>query len=191
MFGGTFDPPHKGHLAAAEAVVEQCDVDKVLFLISQPWHKAEAGVHVSSAEDRLAMVEAAISNNPKFEVSTIEIEHDGKSYTADTLEILKKRNPNTDLLLVIGGDLMSEIDTWKRTETIRKLSELVVVEREGHETPRLTSEWFGKPIYISEERIEVSSTRLKSLTKNQLIASQLIPDAVLKTITERGICWVG
>lgn len=215
VFGGTFDPPHKGHLAVADAVVQHYDVEKVLFVVAgQPWQKMErqkrqrrktltrsgtdikdlasdgkrpAGYQISAAEDRVAMVEAAIAGHPKFEASTVEIERGGPSYTADTLEDLAKKHPDTELLLLIGSDLVAELNTWKRPETIRKLSNLVIVERPGYEKSQLPPEWSDNHSYIPGELVDVSSRQLKGLTGERQVASDLLPTAVSKIITERGL----
>jgi len=172
VFGGTFDPPHSGHLAVADAVLKYCDVDKVLFVVAgQPWQKMEANCGVSGispAQDRLAMVEAAIAGRQDFEVSSIEIDREGHSYTADTLEELAKQYPGAELLLVIGSDLVSQLETWKRPEMIRRLSSLVIVERPGFENAQLPPVWSDSYLnYLKGELVNISSTQLRE-RKNSL-----------------------
>lgn len=146
-----------------------------------------AGHRISAAEDRLAMVEAAVAGHPKFEVSTVEIQRGGPSYTADTLEELAEQQPGTELLLLIGSDLVAQLNTWKRPETIRKLSRLVVVERPGYEKSQLPPEWADNCSYIPGELVDVSSRQLRGLTGGRPMPPELLPAAVSEIIAERGL----
>lgn len=199
IFGGTFDPPHRGHLAAAEATVRECNVDKVLFVVAgQPWQKLAAdaaptvtaptpatATPITPAQDRLAMVKAATQHNDKLEVCELEIERGGNSYTADTLEELTRQYPEAELLLVIGGDLVSQLGTWKRPEVISRLADLVVVERPGHARQQLPDGWSGR--HISGDLVDVSSTQLKDWIASGCPSTDLVPAAVTDVIAERGL----
>lgn len=208
IFGGTFDPPHRGHMAAAEAVLRECDVDKVLFVVAgQPWQKLATDSsatapdsadalpddvpQITPAQDRLAMVKAATHNHPqrdKFEVCELEIDRGGDSYTADTLEELARQHPEAELLLVIGSDLVSQLETWKRPEVIKQLASLVVVERPGHALPdharqQLPEGWSGRN--ISGDLVDVSSTQIKEWIASGCPNTDLVPAAVVDVIAER------
>jgi nicotinate-nucleotide adenylyltransferase len=128
IFGGTFNPIHLGHLRSAEEVCEEQGFDRVLFIPSaRPPHK-EAGVLVAS-EHRLAMVRLAIARNPRFRVSTVEIERGGCSYSVDTLRTLRTRLPAAEFSFIMGLDTFREIATWKEYESIFALCDLVVTSR--------------------------------------------------------------
>ena len=117
VFGGTFDPPHVGHIAAAEAALAALQLDRVVFVVSNvPWQKVEDG-KVTNAADRLALVRAAVSRTEGFEVSGAEIERGGDSFTAETLEGLAA--PGRKLYLILGSDLAPGLHTWKSPEVIR------------------------------------------------------------------------
>lgn len=133
VMGGTFDPIHVGHLVAAEEVRSALELDRVLFVpAGYPPHKEV--VDVSPAVHRVRMVELAIASNPSFEMSLLEVERGGKSYTADTLGALKREwGPDVELFFIIGMDSLSELMTWRQPETIIALSRLAVVNRPPHQ----------------------------------------------------------
>jgi nicotinate-nucleotide adenylyltransferase len=128
ILGGTFNPIHLGHLRSAEEVREAQRLDRVLFIPSaSPPHKRHDGL--ASAPHRLAMARRAVSGNPFFRVSTIEIERSGHSYSVDTLRALHVRMPGAAFAFIIGMDAFREIDTWKDYESIFELCDLVVTSR--------------------------------------------------------------
>ncbi len=128
IFGGSFDPPHVGHLIVAQSAAEQLALDLVIFVPAYyPPHKI--GNQQSSAADRLAMVKLAVRGNPRFEVSDLEVKRKGISYTVDTLQSFASRFENADLFFIIGGDSLSQFSTWKDPEEILNLAQLVVYPR--------------------------------------------------------------
>ena len=207
MYGGTFDPPHSGHLAVAQAVAQHCGVAKVLFVVAgEPWQKLAAGVAVTPAADRLALVqalvdsvrdsEAAASQTPEpaapFEVSAIELERGGPAYTADTLAELARQHRTAELALVIGSDLVSQLETWHEPERVRELASLIVVERPGFETPPLPPGWSGS--YLRGELVDISSSQLRERLGAPAGAGTplshpeaFIPEAVAQVIAARGL----
>ena len=129
IFGGTFDPIHVGHLVAAVNAKAALRLDRVLMVVANvPWQKAGDRA-VSSAADRLALVEAAVGDVPGLEASPIEIERGGESYTADTLDELHRAAPDDELFLIVGWDVAAALTTWARQEKIQRLATLVVVNR--------------------------------------------------------------
>ena len=192
VFGGTFDPPHNGHLEVAHSVIQHCAVDRLLFVVAgMPWQKLDAGIKVTSAADRLAMVQAMVeaSGQAEFEVSPIEVERSEATHTVETLTELATTNPEAKLMLVIGSDLTSQLDTWHNPEQIRQLADLIVVSRPGYPAASLPAGWSGMCLY--EELTTISSTRLRNLLKTstpQVESNSLkayIPHAVLEIITAR------
>ena len=109
VFGGTFDPIHAGHLETAEAVHRTLDLDRMLLVVAnEPWQK-EGSRSVTPAEDRLAMVEAAVAGRPGLEASRLEIDRGGPSYTVDTVDQLHSLYPGSELFLVVGADVVPDL----------------------------------------------------------------------------------
>ncbi|MEZ6055318.1 MAG: nicotinate-nucleotide adenylyltransferase [Planctomycetaceae bacterium] len=135
LFGGTFDPIHFGHLLMAEQCREQCQLDVVRFIPAfQPPHKP--GVPISPAKDRIAMLELALAGEPKLEVSRIEMERKGKSYTVDTLRRLHETEPEHEFVLIIGADSLTDLPTWREPAEILQLATIAAVNR-GRTAPSL------------------------------------------------------
>src|ERR1700722_2136162 len=136
VFGGTFDPIHVGHLVAAVNAKDALQLDRVLMVVANvPWQKADLRA-VSSAEDRLALVDAAVGDVPGLEASRLEIDRGGESYTADTLAELHHQAPDDELFLIVGWDAAGDLATWERHEEIQQVATLVVVNRPGAGRPR-------------------------------------------------------
>ena len=130
VLGGTFDPVHIGHLVAAVTVRAALGLDRVLLVVAnQPWQKA--GRQLTPAEDRLAMVEAAVHDRDGLQASRIEIDRGGDTYTADTLEQLAAENPDRELFLIVGTDVAADLGTWERPDVVARLATLVIVGRAG------------------------------------------------------------
>lgn len=133
VFGGTFDPIHVGHLAAATAAMDCAHLDRVLFVPSaQPPHRPAA---TAPAADRLAMSRLAVEDETRFEVSDIEVIRGGKSYTADTLTELHRSHPDDELFLILGWDAARLFKTWHQPERVWELASVVIVARPGTEPP--------------------------------------------------------
>lgn len=137
ILGGTFNPIHLGHLAAAEEIRDRLRLEKVLFIPSfLPPHKHEEDM--PSAVQRQEMVRLAVSDNPHFRLSDIEIKRGGKSYTVDTIETLQRSHPGAELCFITGVDSFLDIKTWKDWERLLTLCSFVVISREGHRFRDLT-----------------------------------------------------
>jgi nicotinate-nucleotide adenylyltransferase len=129
ILGGTFDPIHVGHIAAARAAMDCAHLDRVIFIPSaQPPHRAAA---TAAADDRLAMTSLAIEGEPGFEVSDTEVMRGGTSYTADTLDELHRRHPSDELFLILGWDAARLFRTWHEPDRVSKLASVVIVDRPG------------------------------------------------------------
>jgi nicotinate-nucleotide adenylyltransferase len=130
VFGGSFDPVHIGHLLAAECCREQAGLDRVLFVPAaiQP-HKQDR--QLASGQHRMEMLALATGGNDAFAVSGDELERGGVSYTVDTLQRLKARHPDDDLLLILGPDAFLSLPTWREPQRIIDLAEVLAVERES------------------------------------------------------------
>jgi nicotinate-nucleotide adenylyltransferase len=133
VLGGTFDPIHLGHLAAADAAIDCAQLDKVLVMPSaQPPHRPGA---IASAEQRLAMCRLAVEGRPRLEVSDVEVRHGGRSYTVDTLVELKRLLPQDGLFLILGWDAAALFATWHEPAKVRSLASVIVISRPGTPAP--------------------------------------------------------
>jgi nicotinate-nucleotide adenylyltransferase len=182
VFGGTFDPPHIGHLVAALYTFRALSLDRVLFVISnEPWQKV-GNRRVTPAEDRLAMVEAAIGGRPEFATSRVDIDRGGPSYTVDTLRDLGEQCPDAKLFLILGADAAAGIPTWKRAEQLADLADLAVVTRPG--APPLQLEGFTIA-HVEIPALDVSSTDLRGRLAAGEPVDFLVPEPALTVLRQR------
>lgn len=190
VFGGTFDPIHVGHLVAAVNVRHALDLDSVLMVVAnEPWQKVGERA-VTPALDRLALVAAAVAASEGVEASSIEVERGGMSYTADTVEELRSRDPDGELFLVVGADVVDGIGSWERLEAVRDAVTLVVVNRPGARSVDLgargpLSRW--RTVEIEMPALEISSTDLRDRAATGRPLDFLVPDAAIRVIRERGL----
>ena len=178
VFGGAFDPPHIGHLVAAQDVIEGLDLDLLLIVPSaRPPHR-EA---VLDAEERLSLVRTVFGDDPRIEVSDIELRRPGPSWTADTLDEIRKRWEPGELLLVIGADQYRSFDSWRDPERIMELADLAVMPRDG-ELPRedLRYPFVAAPV----TRVDVSSTRVRDRLSAGLTVRYLVPGTIRDRLEE-------
>jgi nicotinate-nucleotide adenylyltransferase len=132
--GGTFDPPHYGHLLAAQEAAVVLGLERVLFLPARQ-NPLKGGEPSTPAEDRCAMVERAIADNPLFELSRRDLDRPPPSYTADLLRTFKLESPEDELFFLVGADILPELPRWQRTDEILRLARLVVVNRPDSPVP--------------------------------------------------------
>ncbi|HEY6172330.1 MAG TPA: nicotinate-nucleotide adenylyltransferase [Candidatus Kapabacteria bacterium] len=161
IFGGAFDPPHIGHLIAAQYAAEQLSLDKVIFVPSGN-HPFKEGALVASAEQRFAMTKLAIAGNPLFDVSDVEIRKEGKSYTFETLEYFCSLYPNGTLSFLIGTDNIKDFSSWKHPEKIVEFATVVVLNREVVRIPKQENEFMARFLYLDTPTIEISSTEVRN-----------------------------
>lgn len=184
LFGGTFDPPHVGHLVTAVNVRHALDLDVVVLMVANvPWQKV--GVRtISSAADRWAMVDAAVADVEGLVGGRNEIDRGGHSYTADSLAELAQTFGGAALFTIVGDDAAAGITTWERYEEVVERSALVVVDRPGAPVELPTSfDW----IRVEVPRLEVSSTDLRARVRDGRPLDYLVTEPVLGIIRERGL----
>jgi len=198
VFGGTFDPIHVAHLVSAVEARRALELDRVVFVpAGDPWQKR--GSVNAPAADRLAMVEAAVEGISGLEVSPIEVERDGPSYTHQTLEALA--GPDRKLFLVVGADVAATMHSWVGVEHLPGLATLVVVDRapdpEGvlaerpvpppgpSEEDLLPAGW--ERVRLTIPRLDVSSTDLRARAARGWPLDGLVPPGAVRVITERGL----
>ena len=184
LFGGTFDPPHLGHLVTAINVRHALSLDLVILMVANdPWQKSGARA-VSPAADRLAMVQAAVEGVDGLEAGDDEILRGGPSYTADTLKALAVKHPGARFFTIVGDDAASGFASWERATDVATMSTLVVVDRPGVQVA-LPSEFAW--IRVESPRLEVSSTDLRSRFVDGRPLDYLVTEPVLRVIAERGL----
>ncbi|KQO37539.1 nicotinate-nicotinamide nucleotide adenylyltransferase [Aeromicrobium sp. Leaf289] len=181
--GGTFDPIHHGHLVAASEVQSWFDLDEVVFVpTGRPWQKADR--EVSTAEHRYLMTVIATAANPRFEVSRVDIDRDGPTYTIDTLRDLAADMPDADLYFITGADAMAAILTWRDHEELFELAHFVGCTRPGHEMDEQTLE--GLPVeritLVEIPALAISSTDCRVRVTSGEPVWYLVPDGVVQYI---------
>lgn len=184
VFGGTFDPPHVGHLVTAVNVCHALDLDRVILMVAnEPWQKLGSRA-ITPAADRLAMVAAAVRDVPRLEAGDQELRAGGHSYTADTLATLEVEYPGAELFTIVGDDAAAGIDSWDRSDEVVARSRLVVVDRPG---PRVELDDAIDWIRVEVPRLEVSSTDLRERCSDGRPLDYLITEPVLDVIRSRSL----
>ncbi|MGI8683934.1 MAG: nicotinate-nucleotide adenylyltransferase [Acidimicrobiales bacterium] len=185
VLGGTFDPIHVGHLAAAAEVRAALELDRVLLMVANvPWQKAGTRA-VTPAEHRYAVVEAAAKGIDGVEASHLEIDRGGPSYTADTVAELARRHPGSDLYLVVGSDVVPDLPTWERVDEVRAGVTLVVVTRPGAELRLPAPPWRARAVTIPA--LDVSSSDLRARVAAGRPIDALVPVAGVHEISRLGL----
>ncbi|MFQ5886297.1 MAG: nicotinate-nucleotide adenylyltransferase [Anaerolineae bacterium] len=185
VLGGTFDPIHYGHLAAAEEARAKLNLHEVIFVVAGvPPHKLDE--EITPAEDRYAMVELAIASNPHFSVSRIDLDRPGPSYTVDTIALLRQKWTE-EIYFIMGVDSLMEIDTWHQPQRLIQLCRLVAVERPGFvpDMERLEAAVPGitaRMEIIDMPQMEISSTDLQRRVREGLPIKYQLPPQVEKYI---------
>lgn len=185
LFGGRFDPPHLGHLLAAEQAREALALDEVRFLpAGDPPHK---GVR-ASAEDRVAMTRLATDDHPDFRVDDREVRRSGPSYAIDSVEELGRERPDADLVYLVGADAYAGVASWHRAEAFVRSATLVVVPRPG--TSWAEIDGLDEPFRSAPRRLAIvpcglSSTLLRRRIRQGRSLRYLTPDAVARYLQTR------
>jgi nicotinate-nucleotide adenylyltransferase len=185
VLGGTFDPVHVGHLAAAGAAIECARLDRVIFMPSgQPPHRPSAA---ASPEHRLEMTRLATSVNVRFAVSDLELRRPGVSFTSDTLRDLRALDPRGELFLILGWDAARLFSTWHQPEKVRELATIVVVARPGSASPQEadleTAGLGGDRVILCLNRTpDISASRIREDVKNRRSIEGKVPPAVERYI---------
>jgi nicotinate-nucleotide adenylyltransferase len=193
IFGGTFDPPHYGHLVAAQEAADRLQLDLVLFMpAGQPPHKQ--GEAITQLEDRVRMVELAIADNPCFGLSLADAERPGPSYTADLLASVRAvEGPGTELYFLIGMDSLRDLPVWRDPARVLAQSILVAVNRPGYPPPDVKALEARLPgaseriVVLETPGVDVSSTDIRERVAAGRPIRYLTPDPVRELIERRGL----
>jgi nicotinate-nucleotide adenylyltransferase len=189
VIGGTFDPIHYGHLAAAEEARVKVELERVIFVVAGlPPHKLDE--EVTPVEHRLAMVGLGIESNSYFEISRVDIERPGPSYTVDTMSILQEQwGEETELFFVMGLDSLVELPTWHEPQRLVRLCRLIAVRRPGFRADLAQLEATVPGIssrlqIIDMPEVDISSTDLQRRVREGLPIKYQVPDKVERYIEE-------
>ncbi|CAN5186224.1 nicotinate-nucleotide adenylyltransferase [soil metagenome] len=192
VLGGTFDPPHLGHLWLATLAADAIGLDRVLFMpAAQPPHKS--GQIVTRATDRLLMTRLAITGDPALELSAIEMERPGPSYTIDSVDELERAHPDAKLFLIMAADSLGQIDTWREPDRLLERIEWLVGPRPGSAMPDRSAleDRFGavaSRIHLLEgPSLDVSSSDIRRRVAAGHAIRYLVPRGVEELIVERGL----
>jgi nicotinate-nucleotide adenylyltransferase len=190
ILGGTFDPPHLGHLAAATACFQALSLDRILFVVAHdPWQKSPLR-EIAPASDRLAMVDLATRGTAGVEVSRIELDRGGPSYTVETVEALvhaarERGSPPPEVVLIVGADVVGTLSTWHRSEDLRAMVTLAVVARPGAELAARIGGW--RVEMVEGSRLDVSSSEIRALVAAGRPITGMVDEAVEQYIERHGL----
>lgn len=199
IYGGTFDPPHIGHLVTADQARQDANLDHLAFLpAGDPPHK---GSDVTDVKHRLAMLRAAVPDSEAFSISTVEIDRIGESYSYNTMRAFSEKYPNADFFFLMGEDSFLDIEQWYRWEELLDLvTTLVMLRPEGTKQYRKkhvrtdTEAWHKELVergfrveLLGDYALDISSTRLREDLKKGRSVRYLVPDAVLAYIEREGV----
>lgn len=193
ILGGTFNPIHYGHLIIAEYIRVDQNLEKIIFIPTGiPPHKNKE--EILNSKIRSEMVGLAIESNPQFECSNIEIYNKEISYTIDTVKSLKSQNPDNEFHMIIGGDSLMSLRTWKGYKELISITNIIVADRYGAcgktiiaEIDKLNSETKNSITSIKTPIIEISSTEIRNKLKEKKSIKYLLPENVENYILKRGI----
>jgi nicotinate-nucleotide adenylyltransferase len=192
ILGGTFNPPHVGHLVCAQEAHEQLALDRVVLMpAAQPPHKRIAAD--PGAEARYELCRLAIGHDERFAVSRLELDRAGRSYTVDTLMALHETSSQDDLTFIVGGDMARSLPTWREPEVVLELATLAVAERAGSEREDIRGELRAlggaadaRVRFFDMPRVDVSSSLVRERVATGRPIRYLVPDAVAEAIADNG-----
>ena len=181
LMGGTFNPPHLGHLLAAEQVYEALDLDNIHFMpTAKPGHAT--GKETIDASYRVDMVDYAIEDNPHFSLNLTEVNRGGRTYTIDTIKELKEASPETDYYFIIGEDSVMDLADWKDIDELLDLVQFVGVKRPGYQ-----AEVDFPIIWVDTPELDISSSDIRQRVSEGQSIKYLTPDRVRDYIEDKGL----
>jgi nicotinate-nucleotide adenylyltransferase len=191
ILGGAFNPPHIGHLVCAQEALVRLDLERVVFVpMGQAPHREIEDD--PGADVRLRMCEAAAGEDERFEVSRVEIDREGPSYTVDTLRELVERSPDDELVLILGGDQAASLAAWHEPEEVLRLATVAAVERTGWSRQRIavriaSIEGAQDVVYFDMPRMDVSSSLVRHRVARGEPIRYLVPEQVASYIEANGL----
>lgn len=186
ILGGTFDPVHIGHLLLAESAREQLELHRVLFVpAALQWRKAER--KITEARHRLQMLRLALSDNPAFQISEMEIARGGPSYTVETLEELSRTCAGDDLYFILGEDALADLTNWREPDRIVRLARLVVAARRVDGAPPARGKYAEGAVRLEMPLLEISSTDIRRRVAAGRSIRYRVPASVEAYILDNGL----
>ncbi|HSG82608.1 MAG TPA: nicotinate-nucleotide adenylyltransferase [Gemmatimonadota bacterium] len=183
IFGGTFDPPHVGHLIVADDAAAALRLDRVVF-VPAGRHPLK-GARVEAPESiRLQMIEAATAGNELFGVDDRELRRQGASFTVDTLTEIAAENPGAELFLLVGSDILAELDQWRRVDEINRLADVTIISRAGVDATAASS---GDYRRVEVTHVAISSSDVRDRIRTGRPYRYLVPGPVYKIIEENSL----
>ena len=190
ILGGTFDPIHYGHLAAAECARDECRLDQIIFMPSaRPPHKDLDGV--LNSRHRCAMTSMAIKDNPAFTISEIELKREGLSYTVESIEAFLRDLPGVELYFILGVDALLLLNTWKDVDRLATLCRFIVVTRPGYQLDKqaecfrsVPALFWTKVVFLAVPGIYISSSEIRQRVAQGKTIKYLVPPEVEQYIAE-------
>ncbi|WP_205328019.1 nicotinate-nucleotide adenylyltransferase [Glycomyces sp. YM15] len=187
VFGGTFDPPHLGHLVAASEAAFRCALDEVVFVpTGDPWQKHH--LKVTDAAARLAMTRSAVESDPQFRVSTCDIDREGATYAVDTVaDVRAEYDDEVDLHFIIGADSLENLHTWHRVEELCRAVKFVALNRPGHSRREVDTSFGAQVEFIDMPAVDLSSTECRQRVRDGQPIRYLVTDSVAAYVQEHGL----
>ena len=188
ILGGTFNPPHLGHLVCSQEAYRELQLDRVMLIPARiPPHKPVE--HEPGPEHRLELCRLAVADDDRFEVSAIELGRDGPSYTVDTLKELTSKASTSELFLIVGGDIAAGLPSWREPERVLELATLAIAKRRGTSRASVESSLHelnggGRAHFFQMPRIGVSSTMIRRRVRAGQPIRYLVPDRVAEYIEQ-------
>jgi len=176
IFGGTFDPIHHGHLILARDAIEQLDLDSLIF-VPAAISPHKLGQSPAASDVRVEMIRAAIAGDPRFCLDTLELERPAPSYTIDTIEALRTREPGAHFVYLIGEDNVAQLSTWRRFDELSKMVQFAVLDRSGLKTTH--------PYPTVRRHIDISASDIRNRVARGQSIRYLVPPAVEEIIRRR------
>ena len=186
VLGGTFDPIHAAHVFIGATARHQLRLDRVLYPVAnQPWQKA--GRALTSPEDRYDMVAAALDGIEGLEPSRMEIDRGGTTYTADTVDDLRRQHPGAEVFLIVGSDVLADLHTWRRVDELQRATTLIVATRPGAPTAAPALPDWPNVERLDSPLLDLSSTDLRARLGRNEPVDGLVPPAVVRLLAQRGL----
>ena len=189
LFGGTFDPPHLGHLILASEAQAQLELDRLFWILTpEPPHKQDQAI--TPAEDRLAMVQLAIADNPAFELSRIELDRPGPHFTVDTIKLISEQNPDAAIVPIIGGDSLRDLPKWHEPQQIVYACHWIGVMRRPNDKPNIEElerqlpGLRSKIHYVDAPLLEIASRDIREWIAEGKSVRYYLPQPVYKYIQQ-------
>jgi len=187
IMGGTFNPPHLGHLICAEEVYDHFKFHKLIFIPNaRPPHKNKR--RVIDPQHRYMMTYLAIKDNPHFEISRIELDRPGRSYSIETIKEFKRiYEPNTEFYWIVGADSILEMNIWKDIDELLTLCNFIAISRPGYDLNKADPRYLNKVTFFKVTAIDISASEIRKRVKNEQSIRYFVPPKVEDYIYKNGL----